>query len=41
MPDPRIKDEKPYQALRREGASKEKAARIANDSRGSRGGDGA
>jgi hypothetical protein len=28
--NPRIKDEKKYEALRREGASKEKAARIAN-----------
>jgi hypothetical protein len=32
MPDPSIKDEKVYQALRDEGASKEKAARIANAS---------
>jgi len=30
MPSAQIKDEKQYQALRREGASKEKAARIAN-----------
>ncbi|MEV0091213.1 Rho termination factor N-terminal domain-containing protein [Streptomyces sp. NPDC050738] len=30
MPTPQIKDEKTYQALRREGAGKEKAARIAN-----------
>ncbi|MET0190605.1 MAG: Rho termination factor [Pseudonocardia sediminis] len=30
MPDPSIKDEKTYEALRDEGASKEKAARIAN-----------
>ena len=30
MPDPRIKDEAKYQALRDEGYSKEKAARIAN-----------
>ncbi|MFI0978173.1 Rho termination factor N-terminal domain-containing protein [Streptomyces sp. NPDC021093] len=30
MPNPQIKDEKTYQALRREGAGKEKAARIAN-----------
>lgn len=38
MPIPQIKDEKTYQALRREGASKEKAARIANDAaRSSRG----
>ncbi|MFF3641609.1 Rho termination factor N-terminal domain-containing protein [Streptomyces sp. NPDC002564] len=36
MPRAQIKDEKTYQALRREGASKEKAARIANDSGGSR-----
>ncbi|HET6856123.1 MAG TPA: Rho termination factor N-terminal domain-containing protein [Streptomyces sp.] len=35
MPTPQIKDEKTYQALRREGASKEKAARIANDAAGS------
>ncbi|MCD1633682.1 Rho termination factor N-terminal domain-containing protein [Martelella mediterranea] len=28
--EPRIKDEDTYQALRRDGASKEKAARIAN-----------
>jgi hypothetical protein len=28
--NPRIKDEKKYQALRREGNSKEKSARIAN-----------
>src|SRR3954462_4865416 len=32
MPSAQIKDEKQYQALRREGASKEKAARIANAS---------
>ena len=32
MPNSSIKDEKQYQALRREGASKEKAARIANSS---------
>ncbi|MER5949586.1 Rho termination factor N-terminal domain-containing protein [Streptomyces sp. NPDC001904] len=31
MPRAQIKDEKMYQALRRDGASKEKAARIAND----------
>ncbi|MDJ0466844.1 Rho termination factor [Streptomyces sp. H27-C3] len=31
MPTPQIKDEKTYRALRRDGASKEKAARIAND----------
>lgn len=30
MPRPQIKDEKTYQSMRREGASKEKAARIAN-----------
>lgn len=30
MPSPQIKDEERYQALRRDGASKEKAARIAN-----------
>jgi len=30
MPRSSIKDEKTYQALRRDGASKEKAARIAN-----------
>lgn len=35
VPRAQIKDEKTYQALRREGASKEKAARIANDSGGS------
>ncbi len=29
-PGPSVKDDKTYQALRREGASKEKAARIAN-----------
>lgn len=32
MPSPQIKDEEQYQALRRDGASKEKAARIANAS---------
>jgi len=32
MPSAQIKVEKQYQALRREGASKEKAARIANAS---------
>lgn len=32
MPNPQIKDEEVYEALRREGASKEKAARIANAS---------
>ena len=37
MATPQIKDEETYQALRREGASKEKAARIANSAaRGSR-----
>ena len=30
MPTPQIKDEKTYQALRREGNSEEKSARIAN-----------
>ncbi|MDG4861063.1 Rho termination factor [Streptomyces sp. T-3] len=30
MPTPQIKDEEIYRALRREGAGKEKAARIAN-----------
>lgn len=30
MPTPQIKDEKLYQALRREGNSEEKSARIAN-----------
>ena len=30
MPNPRIKDEEKYQALRDKGYSKEKAARIAN-----------
>jgi hypothetical protein len=35
MPSAQIKDEKQYQALRRDGASKEKAARIANASAGS------
>ena len=32
MPNSSIKDERQYRALRREGASKEKAARIANSS---------
>lgn len=32
MPNPSIKDEEQYEALRREGASTEKAARIANAS---------
>jgi hypothetical protein len=35
MPSNQIKDEKQYKALRRDGASKEKAARIANASAGS------
>lgn len=35
MPNSSIKDEKQYKALRREGASKEKAARISNASAGS------
>jgi hypothetical protein len=35
VPNSSIKDEKQYQALRRDGASKEKAARIANASAGS------
>jgi hypothetical protein len=35
MPRAQIKDEKQYQALRRKGDSKEKAARIANASAGS------
>jgi thiamine pyrophosphate-dependent acetolactate synthase large subunit-like protein len=35
MPRAQIKDEKTYQALRDEGASKEKAARIANAAVGS------
>ena len=35
MPRAQIKDEDQYQALRRDGASKEKAARIANASAGS------
>lgn len=30
MPNPSIKDEETYQSLREDGASKEKAARIAN-----------
>lgn len=37
MPNPSIKDEAQYQALRREGASEEKAARIANSPRSSTG----
>lgn len=39
---PTVKDDKQYEALRREGASKEKAARIANTDRetaGKRGGE--
>ncbi|WP_424184766.1 DUF7218 family protein [Actinokineospora sp. G85] len=32
MPNPSIKDERTYEALRDDGASKEKAARIANAS---------
>lgn len=35
MPNSSIKDEHQYRALRRDGASKEKAARIANASSGS------
>ncbi|HZU74795.1 MAG TPA: Rho termination factor N-terminal domain-containing protein [Acidimicrobiales bacterium] len=35
MPNSSIKDEGQYRALRRQGASKEKAARIANASAGS------
>jgi hypothetical protein len=35
VPNSSIKDERQYEALRREGASKEKAARIANASAGS------
>lgn len=35
MPNSSIKDEEQYRALRRDGASKEKAARIANASAGS------
>jgi hypothetical protein len=37
MPNSSIKDERQYRALRREGASKEKAARIAKSSRSSTG----
>ncbi len=33
MPNPRIKDEEQYKALRDQGMSKEKAARIANSSK--------
>ena len=35
MPMPQIKDEKTYRALRREGNSQEKSARIANAAAGS------
>jgi hypothetical protein len=35
MPTPQIKDEKTYRALRREGNSEEKSARIANATAGS------
>jgi hypothetical protein len=35
MPSARIKDERTYQALRREGNSEEKSARIANAAAGS------
>ncbi len=35
MPTPQIKDEKTYRALRREGNSEEKAARVANAAAGS------
>ena len=41
-PGPSVKDDEQYEALRREGASKEKAARIANTDRqtaGKRGGE--
>ena len=34
-PGPSVKDDETYEALRREGASKEKAARIANAAAGS------
>ena len=34
MPNPSIKDEKTYREVRKSGASKEKAARIANASAG-------
>jgi hypothetical protein len=34
-PGPSVKDPKQYEALRKQGESKEKAARIANTSRGS------
>jgi hypothetical protein len=36
-PGPSVKDERRYEALRREGASKEKAARIANSPAGKTG----
>jgi hypothetical protein len=36
-PGPSVKDDEQYEALRREGASKEKAARIANTDRSSAG----
>lgn len=35
MPTPQIKDERTYQALRREGNSEQKSARIANAAAGS------
>jgi hypothetical protein len=35
MPSAQVKDERTYQALRREGSSKEKSARIANAAAGS------
>jgi hypothetical protein len=35
VPNSSVKDERQYEALRREGASKEKAARISNSSAGS------
>ncbi len=39
MPDPRIKDEEKYEALREKGYSKEKSARIANtENSGKKGG---
>jgi hypothetical protein len=37
MPNASVKDERRYRALRRDGASKEKAARIANTDAGSAG----
>ena len=36
-PGPSVKDDEQYEALRRQGASKEKAARIANTSRSTAG----